>query len=584
VEDSPTHLRSEANAVPATRRRLAVSYSRFSSPLQAKGDSETRQAEMFRAFCARHNLTPLEEVFADRGRSGYKDEHRKKGRLGQLVAMAKDDRFEPGTVIVVEAWDRLGRLRPDKQTELVAELLRTGVCIGVCRLDDIFTEEDFGTHKWTTLAVFIQLAYQESKQKAERIAHSWKKRRERAREEGKLLTRQVPAWIEVVNGEPRLIPERQAALKRIFQLSGQGVGHTRIVGKLTQEKVPPFGEVVVNEGRGRSQFSGKWSRPYVALILNDRRAVGEFQPRKLDGSPDGPPLPNYFPAAVTEEEFLLAKAGQEERRNKDKAGRRSGPRHVKYMNLFKGMLKHARDGQGFMLHNKGTEKEPELLLINTNGNEGRDRCYTFPYHIFEEAILRFLREVDPREVLPREGEAPSRADVLRARLTNLRRDIAGLKEDLKEGYSKALTAVLREKEDEEENVAEELQEELARAARPVARAWKELPGLVDMIREGGDEARLRLRPVLRRVIEDAWVLIVPRGSWQLVAVQLYFAGGAHRDYLILRQTAGFRRPGGWWARSLADVAALGTFDLRKPEDTRALEQALAGADLGALAG
>src|SRR6516165_4543042 len=173
----------QEHSLMASPRRLALSYTRFSDPIQSQGDSEPRQMEMFRFFCQTHNLTPLTEVFADRGRSGYKDEHRKKGRLGQLIAMAKDGRFDPGTVIVVEAWDRLGRLRPDRQTELVAELLRTGVRIGVCRLNDIFTEEDFGTHKWTTLAVFIQLAYQESKQKAERVAASWTRRRERARSE-----------------------------------------------------------------------------------------------------------------------------------------------------------------------------------------------------------------------------------------------------------------------------------------------------------------------------------------------------------------------------------------------------------------
>src|SRR5262249_21137272 len=155
--------------VASTAKRLGVSYSRFSDPKQGLGDSENRQDELFRRFCERHQLTPSAEVFADRGRSGYKDEHRKKGRLGQLIALAKADRFEPGTVIVSEAWDRLGRLRPDKQTELVAELLRTGVSIGICRLDDIFSEDDFGTHKWTTLAVFIQLAYQESKQKSDRV-------------------------------------------------------------------------------------------------------------------------------------------------------------------------------------------------------------------------------------------------------------------------------------------------------------------------------------------------------------------------------------------------------------------------------
>ena len=132
--------------MPTTSRRLAVSYARWSSAEQSEGDSEGRQQKLFREFCERHNLTPLAEVFADRGRSGYKDEHRKKGKLGVLIRYAKDGRFEPGTVIVVEAWDRLGRLRPDKQTALVAELLQTGVDIGVCQLNDVFTESDFGTH------------------------------------------------------------------------------------------------------------------------------------------------------------------------------------------------------------------------------------------------------------------------------------------------------------------------------------------------------------------------------------------------------------------------------------------------------
>jgi hypothetical protein len=40
---------------------------------------------MFRSFCQLHNLTPLRDVYADKGRSGF------------------------SSVIVVEAWDRLGR-------------------------------------------------------------------------------------------------------------------------------------------------------------------------------------------------------------------------------------------------------------------------------------------------------------------------------------------------------------------------------------------------------------------------------------------------------------------------------------------
>src|SRR5262249_297172 len=128
--------------MPARRKRLAVSYSRFSDPKQAAGDSADRQDRPFRQFCELHALTPSGEAYPDEGRPGYHDDPRRKGRLGALIAAARDGCFEPGTVIVIEAWDRLGRLRPDRQTELVAELLRTGVAIGVCRLNDIFTEED----------------------------------------------------------------------------------------------------------------------------------------------------------------------------------------------------------------------------------------------------------------------------------------------------------------------------------------------------------------------------------------------------------------------------------------------------------
>jgi DNA invertase Pin-like site-specific DNA recombinase len=575
------------------QRRLAISYSRFSDPKQAKGDSETRQDQMFRGFCTRHNLTPLAEVFADRGRSGYKDEHRKKGRLGQLIAMAKDGRFEPGTVIVVEAWDRLGRLRPDRQTELVAELLRTGVCIGVCRLEDIFCEDDFGTHKWTTLAVFIQLAYQESKQKAERVAASWERRRESARTGGRLATNRLPAWIELgPGGKPRLIPERAATVKRIFRLAAEGMGYRRIIGTLDREGVPAFGEAVVREGRSRPQFSGRWTRSYVTLLLNDRRAVGEFQPFKAgdapDGKrrrhvnfvPDGPPIPGYYPAAVTEQEFLLARAGQAERANH--GSRRQ--RDAKYVNVFRGLLRHARDGEGIMVHNRGTSEAPQLVLHTASGVEGRAPCYTFPYPIFEEKVLEWLREIDPREVLPHE-RAANRADVLRAKLQQVRDEVAKLSADLRQGYSKALAQVLREQEAEEERVANELQDELARSVRPAARAWKEVPSLVDLLRNSPDPdaARLRLRSVLRTAVDEIWLLLVRRGCVRLCAVQVFFRSGVRRDYLIGYQPAANRRGG--WAKGLsfAGKPLPGDLDLRDRGQARRLEAALAAVNVEELA-
>lgn len=174
--------------------------------------------------------------------------------------------------------------------------------------------------------------------------------------------------------------------------------------------------------------------------------------------------------------------------------------------------------------------------------------------------------------------------MLRARLKAVREDLAGLKEDLKGSYSKALADVLRAKEAEEEATADALQEELARTARPAEASWRDLPGLAEQVRKGGDEARLRLRAVLRRVVEDARVLIVRRGCWQLCAVQFFFAGGAARSYVIANQAAANHRPGKWWAGSLGPDEVPAGLDLRQPEHADRLARRLAEADLDKLAG
>jgi DNA invertase Pin-like site-specific DNA recombinase len=548
-------------------RRIGISYRRFSDKYkQSKGDSEDRQGRDFRSFCRRHNLTPYTaDDYTDRGRSGYKDEHRKKGKLGNLITAAKEDQFEPGSVIVIEAWDRLGRLRPDKQTNLIQELLQTGVSIGVCKLDDIFCEDDFGTHKWTTLAVFIQLAYQESKQKAERIGASWMKRREKARENGDVMTRQIPAWLEVKNGVIVAVPERVAALKRIFQLSAAGLGKSRIASRLKKEKLAPFGR------------SGRWTVPYIAKILNDRRVLGEHQPRKADDTPDGPVIAGYYPRVIEDDEFNLARAGQQGRRN-----RAVRTRDRQRVNVFQSLLVNASDGEGFFLHNRGTTAKPQLLLQNYASRGGGAKTQTFPYHVLEEAILSQLAEVKAEDVLPKaETEKPSTIEVLRARLKNVRADIAGLQAELKAGFSKALAAVLRDKEADEEKIAGELQDELAKSVRPAEKAWEGLPRLVDLIKKEGDEARLRLRPLLQSIVEEARLLHVKRGCYLLAAVQFFFVGGAVRHYLIGYRYAGNNRPQRWWLTDptrddLYDPADL---DLRKPDHAARLEKKLAAVKL-----
>src|SRR5262249_10454767 len=149
------------------------------------------------------------------------------------------------------------------------------------------------------------------------------------------------------------------------------------------------------------------------------------------------------------------------------------------------------------------------------------------------------------------------------------------------GYNPHLAGVVRDLTTREEALANQLQEELARTARGPERSLQELPSLIELRRAATDrqDADLRIAAGLRNLIDEAWLLVIPRDSYRLAALQLFFAGGGRRGYLILHQTAGNHRKGGWWCRSLAHVAGPGDPDLRQPDQARQLEELLAGLDV-----
>jgi hypothetical protein len=171
----------------------------------------------------------------------------------------------------------------------------------------------------------LSRGHQESKVKGDRVGAAWANKRKRAREEGHILTKKLPGWVECRDGKLVLNPTKAEAVKRVFALAAAGHGHSLIVKKLVADKVPPIS-------------ARPWSRAYVGKILRDHHAIGELQPRRRDGKPDGPPISDYYPRAVSDTEFNLARAGAAER--KKKPGR-SG----KNVNVFAGLL-NASGGLG----------------------------------------------------------------------------------------------------------------------------------------------------------------------------------------------------------------------------------------------
>jgi hypothetical protein len=97
------------------------------------------------------------------------------------------------------------------------------------------------------------------------------------------------------------------------------------------------------------------------------------------------------------------------------------------------------------------------------------------------------------------------------------------------------------------------------------------------------DALLRLRAVLRRVVEVMMVLVVPRGMTRLCACQVYFSGGGVRDYLIVSKPPKANQhgttPGSWSVRSFASAVGVPSLDLRDRDQAARLAAALAAAPL-----
>src|SRR5262249_15608059 len=143
--------------------------------------------------------------------------------------------------------------------------------------------------------------------------------------------RQLPAWIEERNGVLYAVPNKALAVQRIYQLSAEGFGSSRIVKQLIREGVPSLTR------------KGHWLASYIRLVLNDRRALGEFQMCKSDGTPDGEPAKDYFPAIISEDEWQRARAGVRARRVRGQRGQGSYDKESGFVNLFNGLLRDARD-------------------------------------------------------------------------------------------------------------------------------------------------------------------------------------------------------------------------------------------------
>jgi DNA invertase Pin-like site-specific DNA recombinase len=592
---------------------VAYSYVRFSHPDQAKGDSLRRQTEAAAAWCEKTGVVlDTSTTLHDLGKSAFTGGHRvnpDRHALAAFLKLVEAGKVPRGSFLVVENLDRLSREDIQPALLLVLNLMQAGVRIVQLKPVEMVFDDKSDTMPVMMMIMELSRGHGESAIKSERIGSAWAEKKRRAREgkdqkatnrmgEGcQVITRRLPAWVEERDGVRVLIPERAAAVKRIFQLAAAGYGQPRIIKRLGEEGIPAFGareEYVDDDGRARYRAApgevlgaGYWTRAAIHRILSDRRALGEFQPRKADYSPDGDVIPDYFPAVVTEEEFLAVRAGAAQRKW------RRGRIGDKLVNVFAGLLRDARGHASYYLTSRtnrprgGRPAVTNRVLINMDQTEGRARAYSFPFDPFEAALLSMLAEVNPQEVTGKD-DGPDNVMVLSGEMARIEAKIAELEVELLNGEVAAVAKVLREQEAKKRDLAGRLSDARQKAVHPLSEVWGTTHSLLSAIKSAPDQddARLRLRSALRRVVDSIWVLVVPRGIDRIAAVQVFFTGDGSRTYLIYNRppkaNKAARQEGGWWARSLPPDLA-GDLDLRDRDQAEKLAAFLAEAPLDTVA-
>lgn len=254
------------------RTPQAISYIRFSAIHQGSGSSVERQSELTQDWLRRHPEYELSKLSQkDLGRSGFKGVHLDHG-LGRIISAIEDGKITSGDALLIEAFDRLGRLEPLVMVELITKIVRNGVDIYTLQDNQKYDQNKLNENSGSLFILVgkVQAAHDYSKQLSKRISASYEARRKRARQ-GEAIKVVRPEWLNTDNK----LNERAEAVKASLQLYRKGVGAKTILNTLVSEY--PFLEKVapttLNRWFQNPAMYGAWSNKQESSPIE-----GVFEP------------------------------------------------------------------------------------------------------------------------------------------------------------------------------------------------------------------------------------------------------------------------------------------------------------------
>jgi DNA invertase Pin-like site-specific DNA recombinase len=488
------------------------SYLRFSSPGQARGDSERRQRDRFEAakdFARRKGLEFDETLdLNDRGLSAYSGAHRKRGAMGRFLKLVESGRIARRSALMVEDVDRLSREGPGKALRtIIFKLWDHDITLATADPPAEYEPGCEDTPQFLLLILLLDQAHKASARKSRLVAAAKAAGRKRAREGG-VFTANCPRWLRLgAAGKFEVIPEGAAAVARLFDLYLSGLGPGAIARQMNREGgwSPPSSGKRVTTG---------WRLSYVRKVLDSRTVIGEYQPHKLVNGrrvPDGEPIANYYPACVRPQVFFAAQARLEANRGR---GGQTGRVH----NLFPHLARCAYCGAPMTLVNTGGPRPSWLACDNRKRGLSCPRPNRVRYAEVEKLVLDNLPGLRPEDILPQPGDRARELQALRDRLEGRDgelRDIGQQTENFLDQMGRTKDRALRDRIEARigrlqqraaqlQTEADEDRQRLAAAERGRAAVedWqRDLNALAAALAGGDPDTRLKARAHLREFID-----------------------------------------------------------------------------------
>ena len=384
-------------------------YIRYSSSEQKEGDSYDRQLKKAKNYCERNGLDLLEQnIYFDDGVSGFTGANRIKGKLGEFIAAVGLGEIPPGSFFLFENLDRFSR-----EEALVTLMTLAGLKEKKIRAVILDDNKEIDLTSYNIIQYLVQSirSNDESARKSQLLGSAWAKKKINALE--KVITKRVPAWLKVVgekeNKTWERITEREAVIKRIFEMSAKGDGKILIARKLNKQQVPTF---------GKSNF---WHSSYIHKILHNPATYGVYVPYKgRAGSrkQDGEPIEGYYPAAITKEEFLATKTYIQDREKKGGRGTNTGK------NLFSTLLVCGSCGEKMRFDDK--HKGNMYYVCSKARLAGNCRYESIRYQELESKILAKVPDMFGFEEIENEQQEDPKITELRSKVHAVRDELERL--------------------------------------------------------------------------------------------------------------------------------------------------------------